>query len=254
MSVFRVLSNLNSSFYKNSEICLKPTSLYTMQLKNYYKKITYEEPPPSFKDIELPDHRKLTVIPKIPQYYINYKPPLMRKLHSDIRGPERVHNKLLHKQYGIIALSGGYLKYGTIEVIRNGINKEMDTRKTFAVWRIDPLWKPVSKKSIGKRMGGGKGSVHHYATPVKAGRIIIEVGGKVEYEEIYPYLNRVAKKMPFDAMPISQEILESLEKEADELHQKNINPFSFKYAVENDMQGCNIWTSEKDHEYYNEYI
>lgn len=52
-------------------------------------------------------------------------------------------------------------------------------------------------QSIGKRMGGGKGSVHHYATPVKAGRIIIEVGGKVEFEEVYPFLNRVSFLMCF---------------------------------------------------------
>ncbi|GFU33280.1 39S ribosomal protein L16, mitochondrial [Nephila pilipes] len=254
MSALRAASILNSSYYKILGSYIKSAPLYTIQSKNYYKKISYDSPPPSFEDIELPDQRKLTVIPKIPQYYINNKPPLMRKLHSDIRGPERVHNKLLHKQYGIIALSGGYLTYGTIEVIRNGINREMDTRKTFAMWRIDPLWKPVSKKSIGKRMGGGKGSVHHYATPVKAGRIIIEVGGKVEYDEVHPYLNRVANKMPFDAIPVSQEILESLEKEANELHERNINPFSFKYAVENDIQGCNLWTSEKDRLYSDEYI
>ncbi|CAL1279816.1 unnamed protein product [Larinioides sclopetarius] len=211
-------------------------------------------PLPSFKDIELPDQRKLTVIPKIPQYYINLKPPLMRKCHNDIRGPERVHNTLLHQQFGIIALSGGYLKYGSIEVIRNTVNREMDTRRTFAVWRIDPLWKPVSKKSIGKRMGGGKGSVHHYATPVKAGRVILEVGGKVEYEEVFPFLNRVAKKMPFDAIPVSQTILEELEKEAMGLHESNINPFSFKYAVDNDVQGCNLWTKQTDRVYYDDYI
>lgn len=41
-------------------------------------------------------------------------------------------------------------------------------------------------------MGGGKPNVHHYASPVKAGRIIIEVGGKIEFEEVYPFLNRVS--------------------------------------------------------------
>lgn len=39
-------------------------------------------------------------------------------------------------------------------------------------------------KAIGVRMGLGKGSIHHYVTPVKAGRIIIEVGGNCEYEEV----------------------------------------------------------------------
>ncbi|GIY72526.1 39S ribosomal protein L16, mitochondrial [Caerostris darwini] len=253
MSTIKAMSFLNSLVQRNFAhvLKLKPLPLCSIQ---FMSKVTYCDPPPSFRDIELPEQRKLPVINKIPHYYINNKPPLLRKLHSDIRGPERVNNTLLHGQYGIIALSGGYLKYGSIEVIRLTVNREMDTRKTFAVWRIDPLWKPVSKKSIGKRMGGGKGSVHHYATPVKAGRIIIEVGGKVEYEEIYPFLNRVAKKMPFDAIPVSQEILQEMEKEATELHEQNINPFTFKYAVENDLQGCNLWSKKTDKIYYDEYI
>ncbi len=42
----------------------------------------------------------------------------------------------------------------------------------------------------GTRMGGGKASIHHYVTPVKAGRIIIELAGHIEFEE-------VRQKMPF---------------------------------------------------------
>lgn len=33
-------------------------------------------------------------------------------------------------------------------------------------------------------MGAGKGSIDHYATPVKAGQVIIEVGGEIEYFEV----------------------------------------------------------------------
>jgi len=33
-------------------------------------------------------------------------------------------------------------------------------------------------------MGSGKGSIDHYATPVKAGRVIIEVGGHCEFFEV----------------------------------------------------------------------
>lgn len=31
-------------------------------------------------------------------------------------------------------------------MIRNTVNREMDTRRMFAVWRVDPLWKPITKK------------------------------------------------------------------------------------------------------------
>jgi large subunit ribosomal protein L16 len=33
-------------------------------------------------------------------------------------------------------------------------------------------------------MGGGKGPIDHYVTPVKAGRVIIEMGGKCEFVEV----------------------------------------------------------------------
>lgn len=33
-------------------------------------------------------------------------------------------------------------------------------------------------------MGGGKGAIDHYVTPIKARRVILEVGGHVEYDEV----------------------------------------------------------------------
>ena len=37
-------------------------------------------------------------------------------------------------------------------------------------------------------MGGGKGSINHYVTPLKAGRVVIEVGGAIEYQQVRIYL------------------------------------------------------------------
>lgn len=103
-------------------------------------------------------------------------------------GPETVHNRLLYDQYGVMALCGGFIRPGHIDMIRNTINKGIDPKKTFAVWRIDPPYKPITKKGQGKRMGKGKGPIDHYVTPVKAGRIMIEVGGVIDFEEIEPLL------------------------------------------------------------------
>lgn len=55
----------------------------------------------------------------------------------------------------------------------------MDLNRAFAVWRIDPPWKAITKKSQGSRMGGGKGGINHYVFPIKADRIIVEVGGEL---------------------------------------------------------------------------
>ena len=83
------------------------------------------------------------------------------------------------------ALSGGQLHHGHFEMLRVGVNKKIEENKMFAVWRIPAPWKPVCRKGIGHKLGGGKGSVHHYVTPVKAGRIIIELGGECEWNEVY---------------------------------------------------------------------
>lgn len=69
----------------------------------------------------------------------------MAKRVHDMRGPELVHNQLIHKQYGIIALSGGQMEFGHFDMIRNSVNRKLDMTKTFAVWRVDSPWKPITK-------------------------------------------------------------------------------------------------------------
>lgn len=97
------------------------------------------------------------------------------------------------------ALGGGYLHWGHIEMIRLTINRKMDSRTTFARWRINGPYKPITRKGLGQRMGGGKGAIDHYVTPVRYGRLVVEVGGKVELEEVEHILTEVARKLPFPA-------------------------------------------------------
>lgn len=80
----------------------------------------------------------------------------------------------------------------------------MDARTTFAMWRINAPYKPITRKGLGQRMGGGKGAIDHYVTPVRYGRLIVEVGGKVELGEVEHILTEVAKKLPFPAKVRSQ--------------------------------------------------
>ncbi|XP_076307181.1 mitochondrial ribosomal protein L16 isoform X2 [Tachypleus tridentatus] len=210
--------------------------------------------PPSFKHIELPEKRKLPQLDRIPIIPSNIKPPKMTKRLIDIRGPELVHNQLIYKQYGIIALSGGNLRWNHIESMRLTINRKMDSKRTFAVWRIDSPWKPITRKGQGKRMGGGKGAIDHYVTPVKAGRVVVEIGGHIEFEEIEPVLKEIVNKLPFDAMPVSQKILDELLEEEQRIQRDNANPFSFEYVVKNKMQGCQNWISNYDNYWFGKYV
>lgn len=65
-----------------------------------------------------------------------------------------------------------------------GIGRKLDVSRMFAIWRIPAPWQPITKKGQGMRMGGGKSAIDHYATPIKAGRIIIELAGRCEYAEV----------------------------------------------------------------------
>lgn len=96
-------------------------------------------------------------------------------------------------------MGGGYLHWGHIEMMRLTINRKMDSRTTFALWRISDPYKPITRKGLGQRMGGGKGAIDHYVTPVRYGRLIVEVGGKVELGQVERILTEVAKKLPFPA-------------------------------------------------------
>ena len=90
-------------------------------------------------------------------------------------GEELVHNKLVLGQFGIVALHGGAISSKNFDAVRNYCNRRLRENESFAIYRVDPPHHPVTNRGPGKKLGGGKGSISHYVTPVKAGRIILEV-------------------------------------------------------------------------------
>lgn len=75
------------------------------------------------------------------------------------------------------------MKWEHFDVLRKTINRHL-TKKMFAVLRLDPPWLPRTKLHQGSRMSDKKGSIHHYVTPVREGRVIVELGGRVTYEKV----------------------------------------------------------------------
>ncbi|XP_013106747.1 large ribosomal subunit protein uL16m [Stomoxys calcitrans] len=207
-------------------------------------------PPIIYNDFEQVERPKLRVMERMPQYPPNLRPPKMQKKLKFMRGPELIHNKLLHKQYGIIATGGGRLRWGHFEMLRLTIGRKMDVSKMFAIWRVPAPWQPVTKKGQGQRMGGGKGAIDHYVTPVKAGRVILEISGKCEFNEVKPFLQQVCNILPFDAEVISEEIIQDRLLEQKCLNQENQNPFTTKYAIQNNLNGCHRWISPVDHKWF----
>ena len=77
-------------------------------------------------------------------------------------------------RYGIYASERGYrLTDRHIETMRLYLTRKVARNDGFYRIRIFPHI-PVTKKPVGVRMGGGKGSVHHFVAFVKKGTMICE--------------------------------------------------------------------------------
>lgn len=201
-----------------------------------------------------PTKPKLSLLPKVPQYPNGIRPPKMQKRIALMRGPEPIHNFLIHKQYGVIAQQGGRMKHNHFEMIRLSIGRAMDTSRMFAIWRVPAPWQPLTKKGIGVRMGSGKGSIDHYATPIRAGRVILEMSGQCEFEEVKKMLNHAAVNLPFKAIAVSQEMLDEMEAEEKKKQQSNLNPYTKQYVIQNNLNGCHNWLKPIDHKHFGKYV
>lgn len=72
--------------------------------------------------------------------------------------------------------------------------------------------------------------------------------------QVKPILELVAHKLPFAAKVVSQQMLEEMAKEEERLEQENLNPYTFKYVVQNSLGGCHNWISPYDRRWFGKYI
>uniref|UniRef100_A0A8C5QDI4 Large ribosomal subunit protein uL16m n=1 Tax=Leptobrachium leishanense TaxID=445787 RepID=A0A8C5QDI4_9ANUR len=193
--------------------------------------------------VGLKDRPKLKFVNKAPDLVQVKKEP---KNLRDIRGPATEGREFVDGNYGIVALSGGYLRWGHFEMMRLTLNRTLSPRTTFSRWMVPPPHKPVTRKGLGQRMGGGKGAVDHYVTPVKIDQLILEVGGHCEFEEVFPILSQVAKKLPFLARPVSRETLKDARNQFEERVKNNQNPWTFERLASRNMLGCRKYLSPYD--------
>ncbi|UYV79793.1 MRPL16 [Cordylochernes scorpioides] len=224
---FTSRASLNGSLKLLNIIFFNPQVLKSCNVSRYMKTV-----PPPPRTIYLIKERLLPPMDKEPTAMPNdVKPPKLSKHLEYVFGPELVHNKLIHEQFGIMALEGGYLNHEHLVKLQNRINSSINPEKMFAIWRVDAPWMPRYKRGPGKKMGGGKGDIHHYATPVKAGRIIVEVGGDIDYAQAKSFLDTEAKTLPIQAMMVSPNILHKIDLEFQDIQNSNINPFNLERCV-----------------------
>lgn len=79
------------------------------------------------------------------------------------------------------------------------------------------------------------------------------MGGLCEFDEVKGFLEDVANKMPFKAMAVSQNMLDEMKRKEEEEEKNNINPYTFKYIIQNNMGGCHRWLRPMDLKYYGKY-
>ncbi len=102
-------------------------------------------------------------------------------------------NKLSFGSFGLVSLQTRWISARQIEAARRAILRYL--KKGGKLWiRIFPD-KPITKKGTEVPMGGGKGSVDHYAFPVKPGRIIFELDGLKE-EIVKEAFGKATDKLP----------------------------------------------------------
>ena len=111
------------------------------------------------------------------------------RLHGDAtRGA-----KLSFGSIGLQAVERGYITSRQIEASRRAITREV--KRKGKIWiRIFPH-KPVTKRPAEVRMGGGKGAVEEWVSPIQPGRVLFEMDGVDELTAVTA-LKLAAYKLP----------------------------------------------------------
>lgn len=109
------------------------------------------------------------------------------------KGMTKAGAELNFGSFGLKAQSTSWITARQIEAARRAMTRYV--QRGGKIWiRVFPD-KPITHKGTEVPMGGGKGSVDHYAVPVKAGRILFEMDG-VSEETAREAMRRASHKLP----------------------------------------------------------
>jgi len=110
-----------------------------------------------------------------------------------LREKTKAGSELNFGSFGLKAQGTAWITSRQIEAARRTMTRYV--QRGGKIWiRIFPN-KPITQKGTEVPMGGGKGSVDHYAFPVKLGRIIFEMDG-VSEEVAKEAMRRASHKLP----------------------------------------------------------
>ncbi len=126
-----------------------------------------------------------------------------RKSHKgSLRGRAHAGNTIVFGDFGLQALEAAWITSRQIEAARRAITHHI--RRGGNIWiRIFPD-KPGTTKPAETRMGGGKGPHDHWASGVKAGRVLFEMGG-VSEETAKEAMRLASHKLPIETKFVVRE-------------------------------------------------
>ena len=122
-----------------------------------------------------------------------------RRFKGRSKGVAMRGTKLSFGSFGLKSLEARWITSRQIEASRRTVIRYL--KKGGKLWiRVFPD-KPITSKGTEFSMGGGKGSVSHYAYPIKPGRVIFELEGVKEE------IAREALKMAADKLPVKTKFI-----------------------------------------------
>ncbi len=125
-----------------------------------------------------------------------------KRMKGRIRGEAKGGNYVAFGDFGLQALSPGFLTSRQIESARVAITRAVKKSGKLYI-RIFPD-KPITKKPAEVRMGKGKGGNEGYVAVIKPGRIMFELEG-VDLELARKAFTNAHHKLPIKTQVVSRE-------------------------------------------------
>ena len=120
------------------------------------------------------------------------------------RGNAKAGTRVSFGEFGLKATTRGRLTARQIEAARRAITRSI--KRGGKVWiRIFPD-KPVSKKPLEVRMGGGKGNVEYWVAQIQPGRILYEIEGITE-DQARDAFRLAAAKLPVQTTFVTRSLM-----------------------------------------------
>ena len=125
-----------------------------------------------------------------------------KQMRGRMKGKAQRGNFLAYGDYGLQALTPGWVTSNQIEAARQAMTRH--TKRGGQVWiKIFPD-KPITAKPAETRMGSGKGAPEYWVSVVKPGRVLFEIKG-VSEEVAREALRLASHKLPIKTKFIKRE-------------------------------------------------